>query len=155
MDILTAQECQDIINDSHTWETVDLTKTNGSVLKFKYAPYTKWKNQYPLMLKEAVMRCDVGDFLQPAHIESPWLDVNPNTMAYASWVTPLNDGYTGGDLIIDGQTVTQTIGVAIKRQRDVPYEVTPVTSGTRYTLLSWLFVEGDWSPQQFWCPPLT
>lgn len=139
MEQLSAEECQAIIDYAHIWNVVDLTKRDGSKIKFKQADFAMWSNQYPHILKECVMKYDVGDFCSE-HKDNPWAMINPNYHARAVWITPLNTGYEGGDLYFDGKLIEQVVGIPIKQMRTTPHEITEVTSGIRYSLVSWYFV---------------
>ena len=138
MDTLTVQECQAIIDGVTEWGSINVTKKKGGDLQFKQSNVTVWGNQHQNILHEFVLKYDVGDFCT-LHIDSPWEKIHPTHIAYAVWITPLNDAYEGGELYFDGQLIPQNIGVPIKYLRTVPHEVKPVTSGTRYSLVSWLF----------------
>ena len=46
----------------------------------------------------------------------------------------LNDGYEGGDLIIDGNIIPQSKGDAILFESNLPHEVTPITKGFRFSI---------------------
>jgi len=139
MDSLTPQECQAIIDSISSWEPLHVTKKLGGELKFKQAPIIQWGNKYPYILHELVLRYDVGDYCT-LHIDSKWRNINPRLSAYAVWITPLNDDYEGGELYFDGKLVEQVVGVPNKYKRTIPHEITPVTQGTRYSLVSWLFL---------------
>lgn len=139
MDVLTKEECQAIIDADHDWESIDLTRKSGSHLKFNTADYTVWQKQYPNILKECVIRYEVGDYCSK-HIDSTWKNINPGFHAHVVWITPLNDGYEGGELYVDGELVEQEVGVPLKYLRKIPHEITEVTKGTRYSLVSWLFI---------------
>ena len=138
MDILTKAECQAIIDNIDEWEEVAITKSDGSRLEFKQAPVDCWKEQYPYMLHELVLKYDVGDYCSE-HKDNAWAMINPNYHAYAVWITPLNDDYEGGELYFDGELIEQVVGIPIKYLRTIPHEVKKVTSGTRHSLVSWIF----------------
>lgn len=142
MDILTPAECQAIMDDTYVWEAVSLTKADGGVLKFQQASIDLWKDTYPLMLHECIMKYEVGDFCS-THRDSPWRIISPDHHAVSTWITPLNDGYDGGELYVNGKLIEQVIGVPIKLSRTTPHEITKVTNGTRYSQVSWLFVENE------------
>jgi len=140
MDILTKEECQAIIDNIDEWEEVAVTKIKGGRLEFKQAPVDYWKEQYPLMLHELVLKYDVGDYCSE-HRDSSWTKISPDYVAYEVWITPLNDDYEGGDLYFAGELIEQVVGVPIKYRKYILHEITPVTSGTRYSLVSWLFIK--------------
>jgi len=138
VDTLTKEECQALIDRDHVWEDVEKTKIDGSIIKFKTADVVVWGDHYPNILKECVMKYEVGDFCTE-HKDSTWSRINPNYQAYAVWVTPLNDGYEGGELYFNSELVEQVIGVQNKYLRTIPHEITEITKGTRYSLVSWVF----------------
>ena len=142
MDKLTPEECQAIIDADHTWEVVDFTRRPGGALKFQQAEVDVWKGTYPLMLHECVMKYEVGDFCEE-HADSPWRTIDPDHHAVSTWITPLNDGYEGGKLYIGGVLTEQVIGVPIKFSRKTLHEITEITNGTRYSQVSWEFVENE------------
>lgn len=140
MDVLTQEQCDAIINQSHDWETVSVVKQKGGTLNFKTADIVVRREKYFNVLKECVMKYDVGDYCTE-HTDNAWYMINPNYEAHAVWITPLNDDYEGGELYFDGQLVEQQIGVPVKHLRTTPHEVKPITQGTRYALVSWFFKE--------------
>jgi hypothetical protein len=139
MDVLTNEQCQEIIGRDHTWEAMDLTKQNGGRLHFNQSECAVWVEQYPLMALEYVMRYEVGDYAT-LHTDSFWRYRKRYYVAHETWITPLNTGYEGGDLYLDGELIEQVVGVPIKFQILTPHEITEVTAGTRYSLVSWVFV---------------
>jgi len=139
MDVLTEEECQEIIGRDHTWAALDMLKKSGSRLKFQTTDVDVWGKQQPTMLKETIMKYEVGDFATE-HTDSFWRWVNKNYVANATWITPLNTGYEGGDLYVNGKLIEQVVGVPIKFTILTPHEITKVTEGTRYSLVSWIFV---------------
>jgi len=52
MDVLTEEECQEIIGRDHTWAALDMLKKSGSRLKFQTTDVDVWGKQQPTMLKE-------------------------------------------------------------------------------------------------------
>jgi len=140
MDALTREECQSIINQDHTWDEVDIVKKSGSHIKFSGADISLWGEHYPNIFKEFVLKYEVGDFCTK-HIDNKWSFVNPGYHAHLVWITPLNEGYEGGELYVNDELVEQEVGVPLKYKRTTPHEVTEVTKGTRYSLVSWLFVK--------------
>lgn len=144
MSVLTTEECQAIIDDNHTWESIDVTKKDGSRLHFNQSKRVVWGEQDPTILLEFVLKYEPGHFAT-LHTDSFWRWAKNGYAAYESWITPLNGGYEGGNLILDGDVIEQVIGVPIKFPILTPHEITEVTSGTRYSLVSWLFQpEPDW-----------
>jgi len=139
MDTLTNEECQELISRNHIWEPQDLLKQNGAVLKFQTVEVDVRKEQYPMMMRETIMKYEVGDYAT-LHTDSFWRLTNSGYVAKGTWITPLNTGYEGGDFYLDGNLIEQVVGVPIKFQILVPHEITEVTSGTRYSLVSWMFV---------------
>jgi len=137
-DILTKEECQAIIDQDHDWKSVDVTKKLGGVLKFQSSEVDVWKDQYPSILHELVLKYEIDDFCSE-HIDSPWNMIHPNYHAHAVWITPLNDDYEGGELYFDGKLIKQEVGVPVKYLRTIPHEITKITKGTRYSLVAWLF----------------
>lgn len=138
MDVLTKEECQAIIDSDHNWEEVDARRANGGKLRFKEASIDLWKKTYPYMLKEVMLKYEVGD-LQSEHVDTAWR-INPKYRVHAVWITPLNNDYEGGDLYVEGKLIEQVIGIPIKHLRTTPHEITEVTKGTRYSIVSWVFV---------------
>ena len=90
------------------------------------------------------MKYEVDDFCTE-HVDHSWAYINSNYHAHAVWITPLNDDYEGGELYFDGELIEQVIGVPIKRLKDIPHEITRVTSGIRYSSVSWVFVRNKTS----------
>ena len=138
VDTLTKKECQEIIDYDHAWDVVDILKKNGCIIKCESAEYRMWSNQYPLILKEQVVKYEVGDFCSE-HIDTRWPAVNPTYIAHVTWITPLNKGYEGGELYIDGELTEQVVGVPHKIKIPTLHEITAVTKGTRYSLVAWVF----------------
>ena len=62
MSVLTKEECQAIIDDDHTWQAMDITKKDGSRLRFNQAMYVMRGKQEPATALEYLMRYEIGDF---------------------------------------------------------------------------------------------
>lgn len=141
METLTREECQAIIDQDHEWRDLDVEKWYGAKLKCKTTDFHFWNEKYPdvPILYECINRYEVGDYAEE-HVDSAWRMMNPNYVASTVWITPLNDDYEGGELYFDGELMEQEIGVPIKYPRKTPHEIKPVTKGTRYSLVSWVFV---------------
>lgn len=138
--ILTRDECQAIIDSDHDWAVLNVTKKRGGTGQCKQAPISFWNNYYPNILHECLMKYDVGDFFT-THTDASWHRIAPNHFAHTVWITPLNDDYEGGDLYFDNELVPQDVGIPIKRPRKMLHEITPVTTGTRYSLVAWEFIK--------------
>ena len=140
MDILTKEECQALIDQEYEWKELHIKKWSGSTLHFNTTDCDFWQQRYPLMMYGCINKYDVGDYAEE-HIDSTWAMLNPNYRATSVWITPLNDDYEGGELYFDGDLVEQVVGVPIKYKRTVPHEIAKVTKGTRYSLVSWVFMK--------------
>ena len=146
MSILTLEECQALIELEHEWKISTLFRTDNSLVyensyekrTFNEAPVVVFGKQYPLILKEVITKYEVGDFCS-LHKDNSWRHEHPGYQAYAVWITPLNDGYEGGDLYFNNELVEQIVGQPVKNDRRIRHEITEVTKGTRYSLVSWIF----------------
>lgn len=136
---MTNEECQSLMNFDHEWEDLDAVKLSGARVKMQLADVVVRNKQHPTILKEQIMKYAVGDFVEE-HTDSYWRWIRPAYIARAVWITPLNDNYEGGELYVEGKLVEQVVGVPIKHFILTPHEVKPVTKGTRYSLVSWVFV---------------
>ena len=142
MDILTNEECQAIIDGAEYWEPLDIVKQDGSKIQCQQSKCTIWSNEHPTVLHEYLMKYEVGDFATK-HTDSFWRLVKHGYVAHTTWITPLNDDYEGGDLIIGDEVVEQVVGVPIEFELLTPHEITEITTGTRYSLVSWFFGPGE------------
>lgn len=144
MDKLTPEQCQALIEQEHDWEQSYLVgrpkEIAGEHRTFKQATVTLWGEHYPAVLKERITKYETGDFCCK-HKDNSWRDVRKNCIAQNVWITPLNDDYEGGELYFNDELIEQQVGVPIKMNRRIPHEVTEVTKGTRYSLVSWEFVK--------------
>ena len=138
MDILTPAECQELMDYDYEWKDLNVTKWSGGTLKFKTADCDFWQKRYPYMLHGCVNRYEVGDYAQE-HKDSNWKNKNPGFQAMNVWITPLNNDYKGVELYFNGELIEQVIGVPVKYRINIPHEITEVTEGTRYSLVSWVF----------------
>ena len=100
-----------------------------------------------------ISKYEVGDFYS-THMDclgtnsTKWVQ-NDNPMLHnktrkISMSLILNDDYEGGDLILfDVGPMKQEVGTMIFFPSFLPHEVTPVTKGTRYSLVMW-FLGTPW-----------
>lgn len=146
-DILTLDECQTLIDSVDEWEAINLERhiggeyqdvERGGVIHFKQCFVDFWKEQYTGMRVELLTKYDVGDYCG-LHFDSNWWSREKPWVAHTTWITPLNNDFEGGDLFVQGVKYEQEVGVPIKFPRLWEHEITEVTSGTRYSLVSWLF----------------
>ena len=100
-----------------------------------------------------ITKYEVGDFYK-LHIDSMGTEgtiyKNPakpnfdNKTRKLSMTVNLNDDYEGGDLLLfDESSIEQKTGNAIFFPSYLPHQVTPVTKGTRYSLVMW-FLGKPW-----------
>jgi hypothetical protein len=84
------------------------------------------------------LKYEVGEFHRE-HIDQ-YQDI-PNRFLGISYI--LNDDYEGGDLSFFGNTYTPTVKknqvVIFPSNFMYPHQVTPVTKGTRYAIITWIF----------------
>ena len=142
---ITLEECQTLITADYDWQIDKFFYPGGEAREdslyhrtFKSAPIIVLGHLQPLIMKELITKYEVGDHCW-RHRDPKWLDVKQGWQAYAVWITPLNDDYEGGELLFNDIVVKQEVGVPIKRGHREPHEITQVTSGTRYSLVSWVF----------------
>ena len=149
--MLSLEECKNLIDEEYNWETSvvwygygddALVPRTDTLLKrtFKETPVSVLAKEYPMILKEVITKYEVGDFCS-LHKDNNWTSQYPGYSAYGVWITPLNDGYEGGDLYFNNKLVEQVVGQPIKNSRRIRHEITEVTKGTRYSLVSWVFNE--------------
>jgi predicted 2-oxoglutarate/Fe(II)-dependent dioxygenase YbiX len=139
--MLTLEECQELIEREHEWETSKLYRPieESLILRtFKEAPVSVLVEHHPEILKEIITKYEVGEFCS-WHRDSAWNDVKQGYHACAVWITPLNDDYEGGDLYFNNAPAEQEVGKTIKHSTRSPHQITEVTKGTRYSLVSWVF----------------
>lgn len=142
---LTREECQAIIDGNYEWEDSYIIDTHGNRREdspyhrtFKQANIVYWGNHYPAILKERLTKYEEGTFCR-RHRDNGWRMIKEGYCSEYVWITPLNDDYEGGDLYFDDKIVEQRVGVPIKMLRMIPHEITEITKGTRYSLVSWTF----------------
>lgn len=144
---LSKEECQVLIDTDHDWEVAillhrDLTfasKEHSATRRtFKRASVSVFGEIHPSIRKEYITMYETGDFCK-LHRDCRWAHEHPGYYAIGVWITPLNDDYEGGDLIVDGEYMESKVGEPIKFDCRLQHEVTTVTSGTRHSLISWIF----------------
>ena len=141
--MITLEECKKLVEREHEWETSKLYRPIEESLTlrtFKEAPITVLANNHSEILKEVITRYEVGDFCS-VHKDASWKHVREGYKAYAVWITPLNSDYEGGELYVNDEVIKQVVGESIKFDRRIRHSVSEVTKGTRYSLVSWLFLK--------------
>lgn len=150
MSILTQEECQALIDGEYDWKISNVVyDSHGSIREdtgvlrtFKEAPVSVRVKEYPMILREIITKYEVGDFCA-IHRDNSWAGTREGWKAYAVWITPLNDDYEGGEIHYNTkfgtEIVEQIVGHPIKNDRRIRHEITEVTKGTRYSLVSWVF----------------
>ena len=69
------------------------------------------------------------------HTDAPWMG---ETRTDLSCTLFLSKDYDGGELIVDGKAYRGKPGEAVVYECGLPHEVTPVTSGERICVVTWL-----------------
>jgi len=146
MNALTNDECQALIDAEHDWHVAILIRGDDCTPRTDSLEYRTFKREsvsvlgkiYPTIRKEYISMYETGDFCKP-HRDCRWGHEHPGYRAVRTWITPLNDDYEGGELYIDGVLFEQKIGETIKFDGRILHEITTVTSGTRHSLISWVF----------------
>jgi len=145
MTTLTLEECQALVDAEYEWEVSPFYNLKGKVREdslshrtFKIADVSVMSEHNPQILKEIITKYETGDHCW-RHKDSSWPKVRLGWRAFEVWITPLNTGYEGGELYFNDALVEQEVGIPIKRDYQEPHEITKVTKGTRYSLVSWVF----------------
>ena len=75
------------------------------------------------------------------HKDRPYYEYHPpfeNERVY-NFSICLNDDYTGGSLVVDNEVVTTSVGKCTLFPARINHKVAPVESGTRYSLIGWVY----------------
>jgi hypothetical protein len=151
---LTKGECQILIDADHDWKVAIMLrpgqdKCPGLTFSkersarrrtFKRATVSVFGENHPAIRKEFITMYETGDFCK-LHRDSRWRHEHPGYHAVDVWITPLNDNYEGGNIFVDGEYMESKVGEPIKFNCRLRHEITKVTSGTRHSLISWIFEE--------------
>jgi hypothetical protein len=161
-DILTQEECEELINRKHEWvydpvighDGHEFTQEQGmKIRKVLQSPiehiFPEWDGLKVLGTK--VMKYEVGDFVKEhrdrtgmlhSDCYEPGLDLRSKDLM----IIPLNNNYEGGVLTVDGNEIPQDVGSLIQipqPEGDVnarpKHGISEVTKGTRYSLVFWNF----------------
>ena len=92
-----------------------------------------------------VMKYEEGEFVNE-HKDAQWMCLsnywvpNTNKSSESLMVMPLNDNYEGGEFILCGEPLEKKKGSAVVFPSNFmfPHEVQKVTSGNRYSIMTWI-----------------
>ena len=160
--ILTKEECEELINRDHDWiydpvinnDGYEHPREHGELIRKVLQSsiehiFPEWDGLKVLGTK--VMKYEVGDFVKEHRdrmgmLHSDCYEKGYDLRSKDLMIIPLNDDYEGGALTVEGEEVTQTVGnvVQVKQPGNDPdlramHGVSEVTKGTRYSLVFWNF----------------
>ena len=80
-------------------------------------------------------RYKVGGDHYGVHTDAPWMGSTRTDLSCTLW---LNDGYEGGELVIDDRKLKGKPGTCVVYDCGEPHEVLPVTAGERICAITWI-----------------
>jgi len=161
-DVLTKEECQELIDREHNWVYDPVINNDGYEHPRKHGELIRKvlqssiENIFPewdklKVLGTKVMKYEVGDFVaehrdRVGMLHSDCYEKGLNLKSKDLMIIPLNNNYEGGILTVEGEPVMQTVGsvIQVKQPGNNPelravHGVSEVTKGTRYSLVFWNF----------------
>jgi len=150
--LFSKKECLDIINKSeqeNNWTDLYSNIYHYKISKYplsdsdKNKIYQYCKNHLNIELIEfdaSVMKYETGDYIKK-HVDR-FVDIESHNKYHTNMLYNvnmiLNDDYEGGLFLLKGNPYIQDIGTVYHYRSDEFHEVTPITSGIRYSMLFYI-----------------